>query len=68
MPCVEMRELEAGCDQYAERRLNAGRPERERRKKPTEAHRLGLFRTEYLIRIHVKKCPVCQVLPSTSLE
>jgi hypothetical protein len=66
MHCGEMRELEASIDTYAERRLTARLPERERRKKPTEARRIRLFRADYLIRSHLKKCSVCQVSPSAS--
>ena len=49
MPCIEMKELQAGYGKYTERRHTAIWPEQERRKAPVGSRRLGQFRTNYLI-------------------
>jgi hypothetical protein len=65
MPCLEMKELQARCDKYAERRHTATGPERERRKFPLGSCRLGQFRVAYLIHAHRMNC---DVLPARSLR
>jgi hypothetical protein len=60
MPCLEMKELQASCDKYAERRHAATGPGRERRKAPVGSRRLGQFRVTYLIQAHRLNCDVCR--------
>jgi hypothetical protein len=59
MPCLKMRELQASCEKYSERRHTATGPERERRKGPIGSRRLGQFRVSYLIQDHRMNCEVC---------
>jgi hypothetical protein len=60
MRCIEMKELQASCDKYAERRHAATGSDRERRKGPMGSRRLGQFRVAYLIHAHRMNCDVCQ--------
>jgi hypothetical protein len=60
MPCLKMKELQASCDKYAERRHIATGPEQERRKGLLGSRRLGQFRVAYLMQAHRINCDVCQ--------
>jgi hypothetical protein len=60
MPCLVVKELEAGSGRFAERRQTVLQPDRERRKSPTGSRRVGLFRAEYLIQAHRAHCALCQ--------
>jgi len=58
MPCVELKELEATCGAYAERRLVAVPPIVERRKMPNGWLRA---RAAYVIQVHRRNCGVCRI-------
>jgi hypothetical protein len=59
MPCLEMRELEAVCRRYGERRLEAIPPSSERRNAPFGRDRAGQARIAYLIQLHRQNCAAC---------
>jgi hypothetical protein len=56
MPCLEMKELEAVCE---ERRRVAIPPSPERRNAPSGRDRAGQARTAYLIQLHRQTCAAC---------
>jgi hypothetical protein len=60
MPCMEMKELEASCSRYAERRLESVRPKFERRKVSPGRHRVAQAQMAYLIRVHLQNCAECR--------
>jgi hypothetical protein len=59
MPCLEMKELEAICSRYEERRRVAISPSSERRYMPFGKYRAGQARIAYLIRLHRQSCAAC---------
>lgn len=60
MPCIEMKELQATCDKYTERRQVSSGPQQERRKGPSGSRSLGQFRVAYLMQAHRISCDVCR--------
>ena len=60
MPCMEMKELEASCSRYAERRLESIRPQFERRKVSPGRHRLAQAQLAYLMQVHLQNCIECR--------
>jgi hypothetical protein len=60
MPCMEMKELEASCNRYAERRQESILPKFERRKVSPGRHRLGQAQLAYLMRVHLQNCVECR--------
>lgn len=59
MPCLEMKELEAVCSRYEERRRVAIQPNSERRNAPSGRYRAGQARIAYLIQLHRQSCATC---------
>ena len=59
MPCLEMKELEAVCSRYEERRRVAILPNSERRNTPSGRYRAGEARIAYLIQLHRQTCATC---------
>jgi hypothetical protein len=60
MPCMEMKELEASCSRYAERRLESILPKFERRRVSPGRHRLAQAQLAYLMQVHLQNCIECR--------
>jgi hypothetical protein len=59
MPCLQMKELEASRDRYAERRHETVSPKLERREVVQGKRRLGLAQSSYLLQLHLQNCAEC---------
>jgi hypothetical protein len=59
MPCLQMKELEAVCSRYEERRRRVIPPSAERRNAPSERDRTGQARIAYIILLHRQNCAAC---------
>jgi hypothetical protein len=57
MPCTEMKELEAACTMFGERRQVALAPTSERRKMSADWLQA---RAAYVMRSHRRNCPICR--------
>lgn len=60
MSCAGLKELEATCDQYAERRHSTVQAEAERRSQPMGTRRAGQFQMAYTIMVHRQNCGACR--------
>jgi hypothetical protein len=58
---MEMKELEASCNRYAERRQESTiKPKFERRKVSPGRHRVAQAQLAYLMRVHLQNCVECR--------
>ena len=57
MPCTQMKELEAACNSFAERRSCAVVPTSERRKMPAGWVRM---RAAFVMQVHRQNCAICR--------
>jgi hypothetical protein len=60
VPCIQMRELEASSNRYAERRVATIPQRSEKRKGNTGSRRLlGQAQMAYIMRLHLQNCMEC---------
>jgi hypothetical protein len=57
---MQMKELEASCSRYADRRLESIQPKFERRKVSPGRLRVGQAQMAYLIQVHLQNCIECR--------
>ena len=60
MPCMQMKELEASCARYDERRSRTVLTGSERRKGRSAKRQIGQAQMAYVMQQHVTNCSVCQ--------
>jgi hypothetical protein len=60
MSCIEMKELEASSERFAERRLVFVPTEFERRSGSVLVRRAGHARLAYLMQMHRQNCHICR--------
>jgi hypothetical protein len=60
VPCIQMKELEASCSRYAERRREMIPLSVERRKASPGKRRFGQAQMAYIIQMHLQNCSECR--------
>ena len=60
VPCIQMKELEASCSRYAERRWETIPLGVERRKASPQKHRFGQAQMAYIMQMHLQNCSECR--------
>ncbi len=60
MPCMQMKELEASCSRYAERRSETILTESERRQARSAKFQIGQAQMAYVMQQHAKNCSECR--------
>jgi hypothetical protein len=60
MPCMQMKELEASCSRYAERRTETILTESERRQARSAKLQIGQAHMAYVMQQHAKSCSECR--------
>ena len=60
MPCMQMKELEASCFRYAERRSEIILTGSERRQARSAKRQIGQAQMAYVMQQHAKNCSECR--------
>ena len=60
MPCIQMKELEASCSRYTERRRETIALNVERRKASPGKRRFGQAQMAYIMQMHLQNCGECK--------
>ncbi len=60
MPCLQMKELEASCSKYAERRSETILTRSERRQSRSAKLQIGQAQMAYVMQQHAKSCSECR--------
>lgn len=60
MPCMQMKELEASCSRYAERRSQMVLTRSERRQGKSAKRQIGQAQMAFVMQQHAKSCSECR--------